>query len=469
MNINKKSFGIFIKTCSKDHEWLKWCLLSIKQNVSNFDGVCIVTDTDHEHIKEYSSVIKEINGKINYLEVPKIEHSCQDGIGYLWMQNTKLNWQNFCEFDTVLQIDSDCIVSSQLSPRYFILNNKYKWFVRNWGSAKYAQVHRGPLKKLFSKEIAYEHMPYNGWVLSREDTLNFHSWLSQEHNCSWWEYLLFKAKDDWGKEITDQELISSGFSGKSRGSSIYNSFGGFLELSKSENYIFIDKEESYTDDYPIVQFWSWGGISKEIELEIKLKLENSKIEEVLKLQDINLFDENFYIIQCPDSYQCLRYLPSYLNNKQKLFYHYVVINKNKKYLNRQDYENDLLGSFCVDSDFDCSFYIDQYPETKDYYDLKIPISNKRRLYHHYINYGQLADPPYCKNSAELTAMLTGIAESVPLWFSPDLYEKISPESKDYFMPEWRFVPRSYRLYHHYLNYGQHNHDLLIGLSNITNK
>ena len=51
------SIGIFIKTCKKDHEWLKYCLLSIEKNTNDFSGLCIITDTDHDNIVEYKNII----------------------------------------------------------------------------------------------------------------------------------------------------------------------------------------------------------------------------------------------------------------------------------------------------------------------------------------------------------------------------------------------------------------------------
>jgi hypothetical protein len=83
--------------------------------------------------------------------------------------------------------------------------------------------------------------------------------------------------------------------------------------------------------------------------------------------------------------------------------------------------------------------------------------------HHYINYGKTFDPPVHKNAIELATQLTGIDQDIPFWFHSDRYEMLCPESESYFMPHWANMPKIYRLYHHYLNYGQHNNKILEGL------
>lgn len=476
------SIGIFIKTCKKDHEWLKWCLLSIQQNIYDFDGVCIVTDSDHTNIDEYEDIIKKINGYVVHIDVPTVEHSCQDGIGYLWMQNLKLNWHTFCDYDAVLQIDSDCIVSSILTPKYFMSsNNKYKWFVRSWALSKFGLVHRKPLNKLLDTDSKYEHMPYNGWVLNRNDTISFHEWIYSKHKCSWWEYLLNQTKEDWGKSITDYELRIFGCSGRSRGSSIYNAYGGFLETQTIHDHIFVNSDEIAIEYHPITQYWSWGGQNNDIKASILKILDYSNIQKIL-IEDQKFidFDDDFYIEQQPSAYKWIDIIPESLKltNKQKLFYHFRLLSQilefsknitrtrlkncfnkirildKELYINRTSYEDSLLGDIVVDTDFDHIFYMSQYPETATYFmTAPYPLAPRKKLYHHYKHYG--SKQGLCKNQIELAKILTNIKEPIPDWFTTHAYLNLCPEAKDYCLPEWHQVPVLYRLYHHYLNCGRH--------------
>ena len=458
------NIGLFLKTCAKDHAWLKWCLLSIQQNAIDFAGVCIITDKDHQHIKEYDSIIKDINGQVTYLEVPSVDLKCQDGVGYIWMQNIKLLWHNYCDFDSVLQIDSDCVISSYLNSSYFIDNDRYKWFIRSWAMSQYAQIHRKPLSKIFLQDIKHEHMPYNGWLLTRQDTIDFHNWLNNQHHCSWWGYLTNQAQEDWGTENYDPYLRDLGVR-QSRGSSVYNAYGGFIELTNSERYHLIDIDENDIKDYPIKQYWSWGELSETINNELQDFINSSNVKKIIQNKTIDIFDENFYIIQNPSAYLYINYIKDNINNKQKLFYHYMIFNQNNTfYLNYEEYEKDMIGQINIDTNFDHIFYSIQYPETKTYLSLcPYPIPLRKKLYHHYINHGKTFDPPFCKNAIELATQSTGIDQDIPFWFHSDRYEMLCPESESYFMPHWANIPKIYRLYHHYLNYGQDNNKILEGL------
>lgn len=107
----------------------------------------------------------------------------------------------------------------------------------------------------------------------------------------------------------------------------------------------------------------------------------------------------------------------------------------------------LFGSyFEVDNDFDESFYEEIYPEVKDYY---LPaaalISNRKRLFHHYINYGQNR----FKNRSEFEEYLFGLSQKVSEEFEEfdsQFYEKAYPEAKSYF-PAVKALPKRKPFYH----------------------
>lgn len=270
----KRKLGIFIKTCRKDHDWLKYCLRSIEKYAEGFEGVCIVTDDDHKEIYEYKDIIKKFPVQINLVEVPKnINHRCQDGVGYIWMQNIKLNWHNYCDYDAVLQIDSDCILTNKISPdTYLTANGLWKWWIRKWEMAEHAIVHKYPLERLLQRPTEHEHMLFNGWILDRNATKGFHSWIKKAHGCDWWTYILEKANEDWGvtKDSENWLKVSGGlFSGSTRGSSVYNAFGAYVEYVYEDARNTYKLLEGYIEVPPIKQFWSWGGLKEEIINEIE--------------------------------------------------------------------------------------------------------------------------------------------------------------------------------------------------------
>lgn len=269
-----KKIGIFIKTCKKDLQWIEFCLKSIEKNAKEFSGICVVTENDNQEINKYKDLVS-IPINICFEDIPNFSHTCQDGNGYLWMQNIKLSWHKYCDFDAVLQIDSDCIITSELTPEFYIKDKKWKWWVRDWEYAELANVHKPAMTKLLKKEPKYEHMLFPGWILDRNSTINFHNWINKEHNCDWWDYLLNKTQEDWNNELED--------GGKSRGSSVYNAYGAFLE-DNSQDYTFIN---GFFDAPPIKQFWSWGESKELQDLGIN-KVENFKITEQIKKQILEI-------------------------------------------------------------------------------------------------------------------------------------------------------------------------------------
>lgn len=323
--LHKTDLGIFIKTCKKDHEWLKYCLLSIEKNTNDFSGLCIITDTDHNNIVEYKNIITKIPVEIHFVEAPDIEHTCQDGIGYLWMQNIKLLWHKYCEYDNVLQIDSDCVINDILTPNFYRENNHWKWFVRDWSISELAIVHKKPLTKLLGKESQYEHMPVPGWILDKETTIDFHNWIYEKYGCSWWEYLCDQTKKDWGLPINEDNIM-----GSSRGSSVYNAYGGFLENNKTVNkYRFIINDLS--NPPPVKQYWSWKTLDALTEDDIKNNLNQEEQKDLLSIKIDSDFDEKFYQKEYPETKDFHQpYCTNYnIDDKRRLFYHYKMYGNNR--------------------------------------------------------------------------------------------------------------------------------------------
>lgn len=118
---------IFIKTYPVDFIWLEYCIKSIERFVTGFRKIVIVTDSGTE--LKINSILPI---DIIYEELPKNEHPCVTGIGYVWMQLIKLNWFKYTDADCVLQIDSDMMFTDKIDISYYKDDNKIKWFYRDW-------------------------------------------------------------------------------------------------------------------------------------------------------------------------------------------------------------------------------------------------------------------------------------------------------------------------------------------------
>ena len=286
MNKYNMSFSIFIKTWVNDYIWIRYLLKSIEKFVEpNFDSIVIVTDTGHP-LNDIPSSIHEKPIKIIYETLPSAivswpdgtqkKHPCSVGIGYIWAQCIKLNWDKYCESDTILQIDSDSMFTKpiNLKSAYYTSDNKMKWWVREWENADEGIVQKPATDKFMLKHAAsgvrLDYMPQQSWIFTREAIQQFRKFVEDTHGCTITHYLLEKSVPYWLGNMDYFDKTQK----KTRqinnwGSCEYEIFGAYLDYVNKHNYEFIMLPTS-NDYLPIRQSWSWGGLKKD---EIKYREE----------------------------------------------------------------------------------------------------------------------------------------------------------------------------------------------------
>lgn len=181
-------------------------------------------------------------------------------------------------------------------------------------------------------------------------------------------------------------------------------------------------------------------------------------ELIIKYQSIfDMFDYRFYLSQSPSIVQQISLLPSNWNIKTKFFYHYISNQFPDIYPNQQSYDTAILGELIIDSDFDEIFYANFYPETQEYYNFSHSLlSNKNRLFHHYINYKNNNNPQYYfKNNKEWSKSILGLSEEPPDYFDANIYATAYKETNQYFMNDnIQTLDQTCRMYKHYLQHGK---------------
>lgn len=180
------------------------------------------------------------------------------------------------------------------------------------------------------------------------------------------------------------------------------------------------------------------------------------------------FDYKFYLYQYPSIAQKISLLPSEWDIKIKFFYDYITRPSKQKehiHLTQHDYDTSVLKELSIDPDFDEKFYAQKYPETSEYYNFSDSLlSDKARLYHHYINYkDNNTSQYYYKNKKEWSKYFLNLSIEIPESFDADLYSKLYHQANDYFFDDAPVLDHPYRMYHHYLSYGKQdgyscNHD-----------
>lgn len=92
---------IFIRSYPKDFEILKYCLISIRKNIKDYNDIFICVRN-----KDYEALKREINTE-GCIVVQ--DHDYPDDIDYLGQQLSKINADIWSNADYILFMDSDCI------------------------------------------------------------------------------------------------------------------------------------------------------------------------------------------------------------------------------------------------------------------------------------------------------------------------------------------------------------------------
>ena len=235
---------IFIKTCSKDHAWLQFLLPSIEKYAEGFRYVLIISDTGTPIPQEYLNSLKRIPVHIRYIPVPHIHDMyIEGGVGYLWQQNVKLHWTEFCDTDSVLMLDSDQMLCSRTVPEDFKHEGKWIWSYRSWESAGGAICWKESNDKVLMQNTPYEAMCIPGFVLTRNATKNCVNTICQKHGVSQlWDLVTQKRFNKLSE---------------------YNIYGSFIESVQDPEYFYNTKLDIPIRNWDrIITFWSWGGITQ---------------------------------------------------------------------------------------------------------------------------------------------------------------------------------------------------------------
>lgn len=223
-----KSVSIFIRSYSKDFDFLKYCIRSIELYCSGFLEVVIVVPASD--ISELRSIVSGKNIK-TFGTTPRAE-------GYLDQQITKLEAYKYCQGEYILYVDSDVVFHTPTTPENFfdgaspiVLKTKYSSLDDN------ARVWQGITARAIGFEPQWEYMRRLPLIFSAKTLKNI-------------------AKDY-------PNLIGYVEAARNREFSEFNFIGAYAEACEGDGYAFIDTEE-FLPSAVTEQFWSWGGLTKDV-------------------------------------------------------------------------------------------------------------------------------------------------------------------------------------------------------------
>lgn len=228
--------GIFIKTWKDDLPWLQYCLRSINKFVGeDVSEIVVVADDDCREILNW-----DIHGSKRDIKVAFIEKKPN---GYIYQQIVKLHADQYATSDILLFVDSDCIFTHpfQLSDLFrdgkpILYKTDYKWTGDAICWKAITEQHLG-------WEVQYEYMRRMPMIIRRQTLNNF--------------------QDMFPKVI--HELLHMDV----RDFSEFNALGAYIEKFESDDYAIIDTTDAQLPAPPLIQFWSWGGITEEMRVQIE--------------------------------------------------------------------------------------------------------------------------------------------------------------------------------------------------------
>lgn len=226
------SYSIFIKTWKDDVKWLPYALESIAKYGMGYDEVVIVTD------RSCLAEVKALHEVLKKYRIVAVEDWKN---GYIQQQWIKLSADTFVSSDHVLFVDSDCIFHSAFNEQSFMRDGKPVLLKTKYGNLDGAEVWKSITSSFVGFDVEYEYMRRLPWMYRTDSLTAF--------------------KETYPHTFGHLSNLTT------RDFSEFNALGAFIEKYEDDLY-YISDTEVWVPEPVAKQYWSWGGITPEIQAEI---------------------------------------------------------------------------------------------------------------------------------------------------------------------------------------------------------
>ena len=259
-------FTVVYKTYKNDLKWLRYSLLSLQKYVSDISEMIIYYHDECE--KELNDMLETLNLTLKYRLIPVV----YDMNGYLKQMVVKCMCFEDVNTEFIMYMDSDVIFSDNYTPKSVIEENKIKWFIQKRNEHNYNVdfwlVWEKSVEKMTNDKMSVFYMSNEfPFILKRETIEKAYHKFIEIHGVDYNTFckdLLDLNNVKVNDSIVDNFLTMA---------TIFEEFEylGWYSSNFTDDYIFTEER-----DYQIFkkQFWSHGGLTEEIEVEIKKMLLN---------------------------------------------------------------------------------------------------------------------------------------------------------------------------------------------------
>ena len=221
--------SLFLRSYEPDFVWLEYSIKSMRKNLLNISERVLA-------VPQHTTVPTSISNFFDHIVYIQETHE-----GYVQQQIDKIRAYKYCSNDYILFSDSDCIYYDKFDPYNKIEHGKIILPKTKYELVESAIIWEDITYTATGIEPEYEYMRcfqilHHKEVLQQLDNdEHFNAYLSV---------------------VTNREL------------SEFNAIGIIAETYFKHRYIFLDTETSNTIVQSAKQYWSWGGISEDIQKEL---------------------------------------------------------------------------------------------------------------------------------------------------------------------------------------------------------
>lgn len=222
----------FIRSYSKDFNWLQYCLDSLAIRGKEFHEIVVaVPANDYEKALEFL--------ELGFADLIGVDTHTNNG--YIDQQICKCRAEIYCEGDFIMHFDSDCMATREIELEpFFDGDGLPKLLFRRWGEAGDADAWRLVTRGVLKQEPPFETMPAMPFLYHRSTHELFRRHVAELHGGDFIKYASRLAQF-----------------------SEFNAMGNFALLCTPDAYKFVraGKDDGYPR--PFKQHWSHAAMREE--------------------------------------------------------------------------------------------------------------------------------------------------------------------------------------------------------------
>lgn len=232
--MKKPSIAIFIKSYPPDYVWLNYCLRSILKYVTGHAEV-VVAIPEGSHLPLTAERIVHVR-EWNDRRLPGAPSP-----GYYQQMSVKIHADTYTDCDYIFYVDSDCVFTRLFDMAEMFDDGKPLLLRRRWEDAGGGICWKEPAELALRMPVKYDTMACHPSIYRRDSLQGLRAHMEKVHGTTTERYI--RGCDKFIEFVT---------------------IGNFILNTCPEQYRIIDRSDNDEYPRPLIQNWSWGGMTPEI-------------------------------------------------------------------------------------------------------------------------------------------------------------------------------------------------------------